>query len=106
MEVRVDGALKKGVTAKDIILALIAKIGTGGGTGHCLEYRGAAIRALNMEERMTICNMSIEAGRPRGPHRARRDTFKYLRGSRSRRRASRSSGTTSRTRARRSTRRS
>ena len=48
MEVRVDGALKKGVTAKDIILALIAKIGTGGGTGHCLEYRGAAIRALNI----------------------------------------------------------
>src|SRR6202142_4670581 len=53
MEVRVDGALRKGVTAKDVILALIAKIGTGGGTGHCLEYRGAAIRALNMEERMT-----------------------------------------------------
>src|SRR5688572_12000641 len=53
MEIRVDGRLKPGVTAKDIILALIAKIGTAGGTGYCFEYRGAAIRALNMEERMT-----------------------------------------------------
>src|SRR5688572_8949965 len=80
MEVRVDGTLKKGVTAKDIILALIAKIGTGGGTGHCLEYRGAAIRALNMEERMTICNMSIEAGARAGLIAPDETTFKYLEG--------------------------
>src|SRR5438477_2763660 len=78
MEVRVDGALKKGVTAKDIILALIAKIGTAGGTGYCLEYRGAAIRALNMEERMTICNMSIEAGARAGLIAPDETTFKYL----------------------------
>src|SRR5579862_1365686 len=62
LQVRVDGALSRGVGAKDIILALIAKIGTGGATGHVIEYRGAAIEALGMEERMTICNMSIEAG--------------------------------------------
>src|SRR5678809_259744 len=80
MEVRVDGALKKGVTAKDIILALIAKIGTAGGTGHCLEYRGAAIRALNLEERMTICNMSIEAGARAGLIAPDDTTFKYLKG--------------------------
>src|SRR5690606_12805135 len=59
-EVRVEGRLREGVSAKDIILALIAQIGTGGGTGHVFEYRGEAIRALSMEERMTICNMSIE----------------------------------------------
>jgi 3-isopropylmalate/(R)-2-methylmalate dehydratase large subunit len=80
MEVRVDGALKKGVTAKDIILALIAKIGTGGGTGHCLEYRGGAIRALNMEERMTVCNMSIEAGARAGLVGPDDTTFSYLAG--------------------------
>ncbi len=61
-EVRVDGALKPGVTAKDIILALIARVGIGGGTGCVFEYRGSAISALSMEERMTVCNMSIEAG--------------------------------------------
>ena len=61
-EVRVDGALRKGVTAKDIILALIARIGIGGGTASIFEYRGSAIRALSMEERMTVCNMSIEGG--------------------------------------------
>ena len=61
-EVRIDGALPPGVTAKDIILALIAQIGVGGGTGHVFEYTGAAIRALSMEGRMTICNMSIEGG--------------------------------------------
>ncbi|MGH2521066.1 MAG: 3-isopropylmalate dehydratase large subunit [Anaerolineales bacterium] len=61
-EVRVEGTLAPGVSAKDIILALIAKIGVGGGTGHVLEYTGPAIRALNMEQRMTICNMSIEGG--------------------------------------------
>ena len=59
---RVDGKLQPGVTAKDIILALIARLGIGGGTGHVIEYRGSAIRALSMEERMTVCNMSIEAG--------------------------------------------
>src|SRR3981081_2687516 len=62
MEVRIDGVLPGGVTAKDIILAIIAKIGIGGATGHVLEYTGSAIRSLTMEERMTICNMSIEAG--------------------------------------------
>jgi 3-isopropylmalate/(R)-2-methylmalate dehydratase large subunit len=80
MDVRVDGALRKGVTSKDIILALIAKIGTGGGTGYCLEYRGAAIRALNMEERMTICNMSIEGGARAGLIAPDDTTFKYLAG--------------------------
>jgi 3-isopropylmalate/(R)-2-methylmalate dehydratase large subunit len=59
-EVRVEGTLQAGVSAKDIILALIAKIGTGGGTGHVFEYTGSAIRSLTMEQRMTICNMSIE----------------------------------------------
>jgi 3-isopropylmalate/(R)-2-methylmalate dehydratase large subunit len=62
MEVRVEGKLNTGVTAKDIILALIAKIGTAGGTGYVLEYTGSAIRALEMEARMTVCNMSIEGG--------------------------------------------
>jgi 3-isopropylmalate/(R)-2-methylmalate dehydratase large subunit len=61
-EVRVEGQLDKGVSSKDIILALIAKIGIGGGTGHVFEYTGPAIRALSMEQRMTICNMSIEGG--------------------------------------------
>ncbi len=60
--VRVEGRLPAGVSAKDIILALIAKIGVGGGTGYVLEYTGEAIRALDMEERMTVCNMSIEGG--------------------------------------------
>src|SRR5438128_68512 len=80
MEVKVDGTLRKGVAAKDIILALIAKIGTGGGTGHCLEYRGAAIRALNMEERMTVCNMSIEAGARAGMVAPDDTTFQFLAG--------------------------
>src|SRR6266511_3948923 len=61
-EVRVDGRLRPGVAAKDIILALLARIGVGGGTGHVFEYTGSAIRALSMEQRMTICNMSIEGG--------------------------------------------
>ena len=64
MEVRVDGVLAPGVTAKDLILRLISEIGVGGATGHILEYTGSAIRALSMEERMTVCNMSIEAGAP------------------------------------------
>jgi 3-isopropylmalate/(R)-2-methylmalate dehydratase large subunit len=66
----VDGRLRPGVSAKDIILALIARIGVGGGTGSVVEYTGSAIRALDMEERMTVCNMSIEAGartRPKEP---------------------------------------
>jgi 3-isopropylmalate/(R)-2-methylmalate dehydratase large subunit len=62
MAINVEGTLKPGVTSKDIILAVIAKIGTGGGQGYILEYRGSAIRALSMEARMTVCNMSIEAG--------------------------------------------
>src|SRR2546428_2316605 len=71
LQVRVEGRLHPGVTAKDLILGTIAKIGVGGGTGHVIEYAGPAIRALSMEERMTVCNMSIEAGgRPPGvaPH--------------------------------------
>ena len=71
--VRVNGSLKAGVTAKDIILSLIAKIGIGGGTGSVIEYCGPAIRALSMEERMTVCNMSIEGGRQGRPDRAGRD---------------------------------
>ena len=80
MEVKVDGRLGKGVTAKDIILALIAKIGTGGGTGHCIEYRGSAVRALSMDERMTVCNMSIEAGAKAGLIAPDDTTFQYLAG--------------------------
>ncbi|MBI4474879.1 MAG: 3-isopropylmalate dehydratase large subunit [Acidobacteria bacterium] len=75
-----DGRLQPGVTAKDMILALIAKIGTGGGTGHVLEYRGSAIRSLNMEARMTICNMSIEAGARAGLVAPDDTTFQYLAG--------------------------
>ncbi len=63
MAVRVEGRLGRGVTAKDLILAIIGQVGVGGGTGYGLEYCGAAVRALSMEERMTVCNMSIEAGR-------------------------------------------
>ena len=69
-----------GVTAKDLILALIARIGTGGGTGHAIEYAGPAIRALNMEERMTVCNMSIEAGARSGMVAPDEVTFRYLAG--------------------------
>lgn len=79
-EVRIDGELKKGVTAKDIILALIAKIGVGGGIGYVLEYSGSAIRALSMEERMTICNMSIEAGARAGMIAPDEVTYEYLKG--------------------------
>src|SRR5919106_8851 len=66
MAVTVDGALPAGCGAKDVILGIINRIGTGGGIGHVLEYRGSAIRSLSMEGRMTICNMSIEAGGPPG----------------------------------------
>ena len=78
--VRVDGTLRPGVSAKDIILALIARIGVGGGTGHVFEYAGSAIRALSMEERMTICNMSIEGGARAGLIAPDETTFAYLKG--------------------------
>jgi 3-isopropylmalate/(R)-2-methylmalate dehydratase large subunit len=79
-EVRVDGRLAPGVSAKDIILALIARIGIGGGTGHVFEYGGDAIRALTMEQRMTICNMSIEAGARAGLIAPDDATFEYVHG--------------------------
>ena len=80
MAINVEGTLRPGVTAKDIILAVIAKIGTGGGQGYVLEYRGSAIRALSMEGRMTICNMSIEAGARAGMVAPDETTFAYLEG--------------------------
>jgi 3-isopropylmalate/(R)-2-methylmalate dehydratase large subunit len=80
MAITVEGDLKPGVTAKDIILAVIAKIGTGGGQGYVLEYRGSAIRSLSMEGRMTICNMSIEAGARAGMVAPDETTFAYLEG--------------------------
>ena len=79
-EVRVNGKLSAGVSAKDIILALIAKIGVGGGTGHVFEYTGEAIRGLTMEQRMTICNMSIEGGARAGMIAPDDNTFEYLAG--------------------------
>ena len=78
MHVTVDGKLPDGVTAKDIILTVIGEIGTAGGTGHVIEYRGDAIRALSMEGRMTVCNMSIEAGARAGMVAADEKTFAYL----------------------------
>jgi 3-isopropylmalate/(R)-2-methylmalate dehydratase large subunit len=81
-EVRVDGRLAPGVSAKDIILALIARIGIGGGTGHVFEYTGDAIRALTMEQRMTICNMSIEAGARAGLIAPDDTTFDFVHGRR------------------------
>ncbi|HUL77375.1 MAG TPA: 3-isopropylmalate dehydratase large subunit [Vicinamibacteria bacterium] len=75
-----DGILPRGVTAKDLILALIARIGTGGATGHAVEYRGPAIRSLSMEERMTVCNMSIEAGARAGLVAPDDTTYTYLAG--------------------------
>ena len=80
MAVNVEGTLKPGVSSKDIILAVIAKIGTGGGQGYVLEYRGSAIEALSMEARMTICNMSIEAGARAGMIAPDETTFEYLKG--------------------------
>ena len=80
MAINVEGTLRAGVTSKDIILAVIAKIGTGGGQGYVLEYRGSAIRALSMEARMTICNMSIEAGARAGMVAPDEITFEYLKG--------------------------
>jgi 3-isopropylmalate/(R)-2-methylmalate dehydratase large subunit len=80
LEVRVDGALAPGVTAKDLVLALIAQIGVAGAAGHVIEYTGAAIRALDMEGRMTVCNMSIEAGARAGMIAPDDMTFAYLEG--------------------------
>ena len=78
MEVRVDGALGPGVSAKDIVLGIIARIGVAGGAGHVIEYTGSAIRALDMEGRMTVCNMSIEAGARAGMVAPDETTFRYL----------------------------
>jgi 3-isopropylmalate/(R)-2-methylmalate dehydratase large subunit len=80
LAVNVDGELPVGVTAKDVVLAVIAKIGTGGGQGYVLEYRGSAIEALSMEARMTVCNMSIEAGARAGMIAPDQTTFDYLQG--------------------------
>ncbi|HEY9522946.1 MAG TPA: 3-isopropylmalate dehydratase large subunit [Thermopolyspora sp.] len=80
MAIEVSGELPFGVTAKDLILAIIAKIGTGGGQGHIIEYRGEAVRKLSMESRMTICNMSIEAGARAGMIAPDQTTFDYLKG--------------------------
>lgn len=80
MAIEVDGPLPEGVTAKDLILAVIAEIGTGGGQGYVLEYRGEAVRSLSMEARMTVCNMSIEAGARAGLIAPDQTTFDYLEG--------------------------
>ncbi len=80
MRVDVDGTLRLGCTAKDIVLAIIGKIGTAGGTGHVIEYAGEAIRALDMAGRMTVCNMSIEAGARAGLIAPDETTFAYVKG--------------------------
>ena len=80
MAVTVDGSLPDGVTAKDLVLTLITQTGTGGGQGYIVEYRGAAIEALSMEARMTICNMSIEWGAKAGLIAPDQTTFDYLEG--------------------------
>jgi 3-isopropylmalate/(R)-2-methylmalate dehydratase large subunit len=80
MRITVDGALPAGVTAKDIVLAIIGRIGTAGGTGHVIEYAGSAIRGLSMEGRMTVCNMSIEAGARAGLIAPDETTYAYVRG--------------------------
>jgi 3-isopropylmalate/(R)-2-methylmalate dehydratase large subunit len=80
MRVTVDGALRPGVTAKDIVLAIIGKIGTAGGTGHVIEYAGSAIRSLSMEGRMTVCNMTIEGGARAGLVAPDETTFNYVKG--------------------------
>jgi 3-isopropylmalate/(R)-2-methylmalate dehydratase large subunit len=82
MAVEVSGALPAGVSAKDIVLAIIGKVGTGGGIGHLVEYRGSAIRSLSMEGRMTVCNMSIEAGARAGMVAPDDTTFSYVEGRR------------------------
>ena len=80
MEIRVEGSLPPGVDAKDVILAVIAKIGVGGGTGRVVEYRGSCIRSMDMEERMTLCNMTIEGGARAGMVAPDEVTFRYLEG--------------------------
>jgi 3-isopropylmalate/(R)-2-methylmalate dehydratase large subunit len=80
LAITIDGQLRPGVTAKDVILAVIARLGIGGGTGHVIEYRGSAVRALGMEQRMTVCNMSIEAGARAGMVAPDDATFQYLAG--------------------------
>lgn len=80
LAVNIDGRLPEAVSAKDLVLAVIGKIGVNGGTGHVIEYRGAAIRALDMESRMTICNMSIEAGARAGMIAPDDTTFEYMHG--------------------------
>jgi 3-isopropylmalate/(R)-2-methylmalate dehydratase large subunit len=80
LAINVTGRLRPGVTAKDLVLAIIGRIGVGGGTGHVIEFRGEAIRALSMDERMTVCNMSIEAGARAGMVAPDEVTFEYLKG--------------------------
>src|SRR3984893_700721 len=80
LELQIAGRLALGVTAKDLILYLIGQLTTDGGTGYCIEYTGSAIRALSMEERMTVCNMTIEAGARAGMIAPDDTTFDYLRG--------------------------
>ena len=80
MEIRIDGALPFGVAAKDLILGIIGKIGIGGGRGHVVEYTGEAVRALSMDGRMTVCNMSVEGGAKAGMISPDDTTFEYLRG--------------------------
>src|SRR6187200_1921212 len=80
MEVRVDGRLAPGVTAKDVVLGIIGRIGTAGGTGYVIEYTGEAIRALSMEGRMTVCNMTIEGGARAGMVAPDDTTFAYVEG--------------------------
>jgi 3-isopropylmalate/(R)-2-methylmalate dehydratase large subunit len=80
MLIRIEGALPFGITAKDVVLAIIGKIGTAGGTGHVVEYAGSAIRTLSMEGRMTVCNMTIEAGARAGLIAPDETTFEYLKG--------------------------
>jgi homoaconitase/3-isopropylmalate dehydratase large subunit len=81
MLVRTNGLLSEGVTAKDLALGIIGQIGTDGATGHVIEYAGEAVRALSMEGRMTLCNMSIEAGARAGMIAPDETTFAYLKGS-------------------------
>ena len=80
LAVNVEGTLRSGVTAKDLILAIIGRLGVSGGTGHVIEYRGPTIRALDMDQRMTVCNMSIEAGARAGMIAPDETTFAYLAG--------------------------
>src|SRR5712692_10144525 len=80
MRVTVDGQLGRGVTAKDVVLAVIGRIGTAGGTGQAIEFAGSAIRSLSMEGRMTVCNMAIEAGARAGMVAVDETTIRYLEG--------------------------